>query len=261
LNAAVNVLGSILPSSIQLPDVLPYLLAILSLTLIWKFHDMLVRGGRIQAKDFWERSGVRMFLHATPNDVLACMACRETDGMVFSPAVVTSKEFMPQERPCTNPNGCRCVMVGLYGGWPEAQQVLVQLKAHSGSMRLTDEEFRGLLEGSQHARAGATADRLSLRMLQAMRQEGKDLPAAIEHYRYIVDKAEEERDRAFVISAYLRLSDALERAGQSEEALASIERCLSEHGGKKNEGRGKPTEAQRAMLQKRKARLRLLSVK
>lgn len=247
-------------SSIQLPDILPYLLAILCLTLIWKFHDLQVKAGRIQARAFWELSGVRLFLHATPNDVLACMVCRETTGMVFSPAVVTSKKFTPQERSCINPKGCRCVMVGLYGGWPEAQRVLEQLKAHNGRMHLTDEELRGLLEGSQHASAGATADRLSLRMLQAIRVEGKEPAAAIEHYRCIVEQAKEERDRAFVISAYLRLCDLLERAGQPDEALETIERCLLDYGGKKK-GPAAPTETQRAMLENRKAHLTPLLAK
>jgi len=247
-------------TSIEFPDILPYLLAILCLTLIWKFHDLQVKAGRIQARAFWERSGVRLFLHATPNDVLACMVCRETTGMVFSPDVVTSKKFTPRERPCINPKGCRCVMVGLYGGWPEATRVLEQLKAHNGRMRLTDEELRGLLEGSQHASAGATADRLSLRMLQAIRVEGKEPAAAIEHYRYIVNQAKEERDRAFVISAYLRLCDLLERAGQPDEALEIIERCLLDYGGK-TKGPAAPSETQRAMLQNRKAHLTPLLAK
>ncbi len=247
-------------NKIERPDTLPYLLAILSLALIWKFHDLQVKAGRIQARDFWERSGVRLFLHATPNDVLACMACRETTGMVFSPAVVTSKKFTLQERPCINPNGCRCVTVGLYGGWPEAKRVLEQLKAHNGRMRLTDEELRGLLEASHHAHAGATADLLSLRMLQAIRAEGNEPAAAIEHYRYIVEQATDERDRAFVISAYLRLSDLLERIGQSDEAFEMIERCLRDYGGKKK-GPDAPTETQRGMLEKRKARLTPLLAK
>src|SRR2546426_10261998 len=165
-------------SSIQFPDILPYLLAILCLTLIWKFHDLQVKAGRIQARAFWERSGVRLFLHATPNDVLACMVCRETTGMVFSPAVVTSKKFTPRERRCINPKGCRCVAGGLYGGWPEATRVLEQLKAHNGRMRLTDEELRGLLEGSQHASAGATADRVLLPLLPAQTAESNEAAAA-----------------------------------------------------------------------------------
>jgi len=246
-------------SSIQFPDILPYLLAILCLTLIWKFHDLQVKAGRIQARAFWERSGVRLFLHATPNDVLACMACRETTGMVFSPAVATSKKFTLQETPCTNPNGCRCVTVGLYGGWPEAKRVLEQLKAHNGRMRLPDEELRSLLEGSQDAHAGATADRLSLRMLQAMHAEGKDRAAAIEHYRYIVEQAKEERDHTFVISAYLRLCDLLERAGHPDEALETIERCLRDYDGKK--GPVAPTKTQRVMLENRKAHLTPLLAK
>jgi len=151
-------------------------------------------------------------------------------------------------------------MVGLYGGWPEATRVLEQLKAHNGRMRLTDEELRGLLEGSQHASAGVTADRLSLRMLQAIRVEGKEPAAAIEHYRYIVNQAKEERDRAFVISAYLRLCDLLERAGQPHEALEIIERCLLDYGAKKK-GPAAPTETQRAMLENRKAHLTPLLAK
>jgi hypothetical protein len=233
-------------TSIEFPDILPYLLAILCLTLIWKFHDLQVKAGRILARDFWERSGVRLFLHATPNDVLACMACRETTGMVFSPAVVTSKNFTPQERPCINPNGCRCVMMGFYGGWPEAQRVLEQLKAHNGRMRLTDEELRGLLEGSQHAHAGAIADRLSLRMLQAIRAEGNEA-AAMEHYRYVLDHAEEDRDLALMVPAYLRLSELLEKSGKASEALDLVERCLRDYGEKKK-GPDAPTEAQRTAL-------------
>jgi hypothetical protein len=247
-------------TSIEFPDILPYLLAILALTLIWKFHDMLVKAGRIQARDLWERSGVRLFLHTTPNDKQTCMACRETTGMVFSPAVATSKKFTLQETPCTNPHGCRCVTVGLYGGWPEAKRVLEQLKAHNGKLRLTDEEFSGLLEGSQHAQAGATADRLSLRMLQAIHAEANERATAIEHYRYIVEQAKEERDRTFVISAYLRLCDLLERAGHPDKALETIEHCLRDYGGKKK-GPDAPTETQRAMLAKRKAHLTPLLAK
>jgi hypothetical protein len=255
LSAPFNLIGSI-----QVPDILPYLLAILCLTLIWKFHDLQVKAGRIQARHLWEESGVRLFLHATPNDVLACMACRETTGMVFSPAVASSKKFTPRERPCINPNGCRCVMVGLYGGWPEAKHVLEKLKAHNGRMHLTDEELRGLLEGGQQARAGASADRLSLHMLQAIRAEGKEPAAAIEHYRCIVEQAMEERDLAFVISAYLRLSDLLERVGQPADALEIVDRCLRVYGGKKK-GPDAPTETQRAMLEKRKAHLKRLAAK
>src|SRR5437867_11181215 len=84
-------------------------------------------------------------------------------------------------------------------------------------------------------------------MLQAIRVEGKEPAAAIEHYRYIVNQAKEERDRAFVISAYLRLCDLLERAGQPDEALEIIERCLLDYGGLKK-GPLAPALTHRPML-------------
>ncbi|HEV8539772.1 MAG TPA: hypothetical protein VGQ60_01295 [Nitrospiraceae bacterium] len=247
-------------SSIELPDILPYLFAILCLTLIWKFHDLQVKAGRIQARDFWERSGVRFFLRITPNDALACSACRETTSMVFFPAVVTSNRFSPQERPCINLDGCRCLMIGLYGDWPEAKRVLEQLKLHGGRVRLADAEVKSLIETSTQARAGASADRISLRLVHAMRAEGNDRPTAIDHYRYIVDHAKEERDRHFVVPSFLRLSELYARTGQPDEALTVVERCLQEYGGKKK-GPNALTETQRAMLEKRRAALMALAKK
>ena len=245
---------------IQLPEIFPYLLAILALTLIWKFHDSQVKTGRIQARAIWERSGVRFFLRITPNDALACTACRETTSMVFSPAVVASQKFSPQEKPCINLDGCRCLMVGLYGGWPEAKRVLKQLKLHIGSVRLADTEVKSLIENSTQTRVGVLADRISLRLVHAMWAEGNDRPTAIEHYRYIVDHAKEERDRHFVVPSFLRLSELLARTGQPDEALTVVERCLQEYGGKKRDPDAL-TETQRAMLEKRRAALMALAKK
>lgn len=239
---------------IELPDTYPYLLGILGLALIWKFHDMQVKAGRIKAKDFWEQSGVRLFLRATPADAQACLACRETTSCVFLPSLVTSKKFTPQEKPCTNPAGCRCVMVGFFGGWPEARQVLAKLKPQGGKLRLSDEELNSFIETAKSARAGASADRMSLRMLNAMRAEGSNTETAIEHYRYVVDRAEEDRDLSFMVPAYLRLSELLERAGRAAESLQMVERCLKDYGEKKK-GPGAPTEAQRAALKTRQSLL------
>ncbi len=241
-------------NQLDLPDTYPYLMAVLGLVLIWKFHDMQVKAGRIKAKDIFERSGVRMFLRATPNDAQACLACKETLNFVFTPGEVASKKFSPQEKPCTNPAGCRCVTVGLYGGWAEAGRALQQLKKEGGRIRLSDGELKSLVEGAKDARAGATADRISIRMLQAMRDAGSNPEAATEHFRYIVDRAEEDRDLPFIVPSFLRLSEVLERARQLEEALAVIERCLKDYGEKKK-GPDAPTEAQRALLLNRKAYL------
>ena len=237
-------------SRIDLPDSYPYLLGVLGLFLIWKFHDMQVKAGRIQAKDFWERSGVRLFLRATPADAHACLACRETTRMVFLPSLVTAKKFTPQEQPCMNPAGCRCLMVGFFGGWSEARELLAQLKQQGGQLRLSDEELQSFLETAKTARAGASADRMSLRMLNAMQAEGKNPETAIEHYRYVLDHAEEDRDLSFMVPACLRLSELLEQGGRAEESLQLVERCLRDYGEKKK-GPGAPTEVQRAALKTR----------
>ena len=240
--------------TLDLPEKFPYLLAVLGLILIWKFHDMQVKAGRIKAKDFWERSGVRLFLRATPNDAQACLACREATNVVFLPGVVTSKKFKPQEKPCTNPAGCRCLMVGLYGGWEAAGRALQQLKKEGGRIRLSDGELKSLVESAKEARAGASADRISIHMLQAMRDEGSNPEAAMEHYRYVVDRAEEDRDLPFVVPSFLRLSELLERTRHLEEALDMVERCLKDYGEKKK-GPDAPTDAQRALLSNRKTYL------
>ena len=239
---------------VELPEYWPYMLGVLGLFLIWKFHDMQVKAGRIQARDFWERSGVRMFLYATPADAQACSACRETARMVFLPSVVTAKGFMPQEQPCMNPAGCRCLQMGFFGGWPEAREVLARLKEQGGRLRLSGEELQSFLETAKNARAGASADRMSLRMLNAMQVEGSNPEAAIEHYRYVLDHAEEDRDLAFMVPACLRLSELLEKSGRVEESLPLIERCLQDYGEKKK-GPGAPTEVQRVALKTRQSLL------
>lgn len=238
-------------NDIQLPDTYPYLFALLGLTLIWKFHDMQVKAGRIKAKDFWERSGVRFFLRVTPGDTQACMACKETANIVFLPSLVTSKKFNPQDKPCTNPAGCRCVMVGLYGGWAQALSALALAKKSGGKGRLNDAELKALIEKSADARAGASADRISLRMLNALRAEGSQTETAVEHYRYILSHAEEDRDLALMVPVYLRLSELLEKSGKASEALDLVEQCLKDYGEKKK-GPDAPTEAQRAALNTRR---------
>lgn len=238
-------------SQIQLPDTYPYLMAILGLTVIWKFHDMQVKAGRIKAKDFWETSGVRMFLRATPGDVQACLACKETTNFVFLPGLVASKKFTPQDKPCTNPSGCRCVMVGLYGGWAQAVSALAAAKKNGGKTRLSDAELKTLLDKSSEGRAGASADRISLRMLNALRAEGSQTETAIEHYRYILSHAEEDRDLALMVPTYLRLSELLEKSGKASEALDLLEQCLRDYGEKKK-GPDAPTDAQRAAMNTRK---------
>jgi hypothetical protein len=242
---------------ITIPDVVPYLFAILGLLLVWQLHEIQVRAGRIAAVDFWERSGIRMFIHVTPNDAIACQGCREASGKVFPPETVASKGFQAQNSPCTNPGGCRCQLVGLYGGWPEAVQVQTRLKEGTEPIRLSDEELSRMLDGARERTAGASADRISIHMLRAMRAESTDPAAAVDHYRYVLDHAREARDLAFVAPAYLRVSELLERMDRPAEALVAVEKFFKAWAEKKLGPTG-PTEANREMMASRKTRLETL---
>ncbi len=63
-----------------------------------------------------------------------------------------------------------------------------------------------------------------------------------------------DHDLHFVVPAFLRMGELLERAGRTEEALSMVERCLQDYGDKK-EGPDAPTEAQRAALKTRQSLL------
>jgi hypothetical protein len=145
-------------------------------------------------------------------------------------------------------------MVGLYGGWAQALSALAAAKKNGGKTRLNDAELKALLDKSSDARAGASADRISLRMLNALRAEGSQAETAIEHYRYILSHAEEDRDLALMVPTYLRLSELLEKSGKASEALDLVEQCLRDYGEKKK-GPDAPTDAQRAALNTRKSLL------
>lgn len=215
--------------SLSIPDFLPYVLAILALLLLWEMHDIQVRAGRIKAVDFWDRSGIRLFIHATPTDINACPGCRETNGLVFLPSFVAKEKITAAVDACTNPSGCRCTLVGLYGGWPEAAAVLDRLKDMGGSLRLTEEELDALFKGRWQRAPGASADRVSVRLLQALRDEDRDPEASIFGYRFVIDHAQGERDLSFLVPSYFRLTDLLERLGRQEDALPIVERFLKRY--------------------------------
>jgi hypothetical protein len=239
---------------LTLPEAMPYLLAILGLLLLWLLYKSQILAGRVKAADPRDRSGVRLFLHVTPADTHVCPACRVAKGMAFLPNVIASKQFRPMDRTCTNPAGCRCLLVGLYGAWPEAERVRAQLGKYKGRIKLSNEEFDGLVDGSQGRRAGIVADQVSVAILEALRAEGSNPDLAIERYRFAVDNAKRERDLGFIVPAYLRLTDLLEQRGHLADALDAVERFSIACGNMK-EGADLPTEAQLALMSLRKTRL------
>ena len=222
-----------IPFTIVVPDYFNHILAVLGLLLLWKLHQIQVKTGRIEAVDFWARSGIRMFIHVTPGDLKACPSCQEANGMVFSPARVGKKKFSPLGQPCTNPQGCRCLLVGLYGGWPDAQRLLLRLNGKPKSVQLSDEELKKLLGGSWERYSGAAGDRIPVHLLEAMRLESKDPEAAIFRYRFVEENARRDRDFPFVVHSFMRRSELLESVGRAQDALASVEQFLKIYDGKR----------------------------
>jgi hypothetical protein len=241
-------------ATITIPDIVPYLLAILGLLMVWQLHDIQVRAGRIKAVDIWSQSGIRLFLHITPDDPHACPTCRTASGTALLPAVVAAKKFKPTAKSCTNPAGCRCLLIGLYGGWPEAERLRAELGNNGGQVRLSPERLERLLDGAQARRSGVAADQISIALLEAIRAERSDPDRAIDRYRLVVSQAQKERDRAFVTSSYLRLIDLLEQRGQYADALSTVNQFLkvSNAGSRTKYG---PTDAQLDLMSLRRTRL------
>ncbi len=245
-------------SDVSFPDLLPYFLALLGLLLAWEVHSIAVRAGRVKAVDFWNRSGIRMFLRLTPDDASTCAVCREMSGEVLLPTVVASNGFKRSADGCKNPAGCRCQLVGLYGAWPVAQTLRLRMSRGNGRQKLTADQVDKLVTSAKTGVKGATVvDRVSLSFVEALRAETNNAELAIEKYQFVLAQAVELRDLEFVIPTYLRLSDLLERENRRPEALKVVQHFLHTYGEgkKKQRGRPWPTELQLETMSLRKTRL------
>jgi len=240
--------------TITIPEVVPYLLAILALLFVWQVYAIQVRAGRVQAVDVFNRSRIRLFIHVTPDDSLACPVCREGNGMAFLPQVVAAQRFRPLTKTCANPAGCRCLLVGLYGAWPEAARVQAEMHKKSGRTQLSKQDVINLVQGAQARQTTANEDQVSLAIIEAMRNEEIKPEVAIAHYTFVVDQATKDRDLALVVPAYIRMTDLLERTGRREEELGTVERFFKAYGNKR-EGPHVPTEDQFSFMSLRRTRL------
>ena len=248
-----------LPLPFGLSEVFPDLLAILGLLMTWELHDLEVRAGRIRPRGLRTTrrpSAIRMVINATPSDSRTCPVCRRANGRVFFPATVAKKKFRRLASPCTNPGGCRCLMVGLVGDWPAAEQVLRRLSENRGMLLLSSDEMEHLLTERPEGSDSALVDRISVYMLQAMRAQKENPNFAICRYRFIVRYARDKRDLPFVVPAYLCLSELLEQSERPTEALEVVNEFLSAHG--KMRGPSSPTQAQLIVMISRKNRLQAL---
>lgn len=239
-----------------IPDFTPYLLGILGLLLVWQFYKLQVLAGRIQAVDFWDRSGTRMFFHSTVQDEHACAACQDANGQIFLPSLATKKNFTTLREPCANASGCRCLVIGIYGAWREAQRLVDYLRKRSkqAPLKLTDKVIQELLAGDWEKTISSGADRIAIHMLEAMRMEGSDPEAALFRYKFVISQASSARDLYLVVPAYLRQVELLGKLKRKEEALEVIEGFEKRYEGKKPIPPF-PTEAQRGTISLHKSRL------
>ncbi len=245
-----------MPGEFVIPDFTPYLFGILGLLLVWQYYKLQVLSGRIQAVDFWDRSGTRIFIHSTVQDEQACGPCQEANGHVFLPSLSTKKNFTTLQEPCANASGCRCLVIGIYGAWREAQRLVDYLRKRSKKvpLKLTDKVIRELLSGDWEKTISAGADRIAIHMLEAMRMEESDSEAAIFRYKFVVTQATSARDLYLVVPAYIRLVELLAKLNRQEDALEVIQGFEKRYEGKKPIPPF-PTEAQKGAMSIHKSRL------
>ena len=245
-------------SDISLPEVIPYLVAVLGLLVVWEVHQIAVRAGRIKAVNFWNRSGIRMFLLLTPTDQSTCAVCRDVAGSAFSPTYLAGKGFKHPRHDCKDPVGCRCQLIGFYGAWPVAATVRLRLRQKNGVHRLSDEQVDRFIASAKDGTKGATMiDHISICLVEALRSEQDNPELAIERYLYVLTQAADARDQEFVIPSYLRLTELLERQGRRADALKLIDRFFKVYGDAKKAKKGRPwpSDSQLETMSLRKTRL------
>ncbi len=243
-------------SRLIIPEVTVPLIAILGLLVVWQCHHAQVLAGRIYAVDFWDVTGVRMFIHVTTGDGQACHSCQQAHGTVFLPSLMTQKNFSTLTHPCSSESGCRCLILGLYGGWPEANRLihLLRMQSRRKPYRLSHHEVLELFDGPWHRSVLATGDRLTIHMAQALFDEHEDFESSVVLYRTIIDQAKGARDLRLFVPAYVRLAQLLEQRGRAEEALTVVQR-FEKRFPQKRRAFYYPSDGQRAVMATQKFRL------
>jgi hypothetical protein len=233
-----------------------YLAAIVVLLGLWLFHQIQVRSGRIQAIDLFDRSVVRLYLYVLPEDRACCPVCAQAHGSVFLPSSARRVGFSALDGLCTGTVPCQGVLIGLYGGWVEARQVVSRMPQSSKQrpVRLSSEELYGLAKGAWNKSISADTDRIAMQLLAGWCFAKTDQVAAVEGLRYVVDRAKEPRHLAYIVPASLRLMELLLKAGQEDEARLAIEQFEARFPPERPDVDG-PTFAQRKVLQEMKSRL------
>jgi hypothetical protein len=233
-----------------------YLLGILALLGVWRFHQIQVRSGRIQAIDLFDRSVVRFYLYVLPENRTSCSVCAQAQGRVFLPSAVDKIGFSPLGGPCSGTLSCQGVLVGLYGGWVEARQLVSRLQQSSkkNPVRLSPDELSALVRGAWSQSISADTDRISMHLLEGWCLGKADEAAAIEGLRYVVDRGKEPRHLSYIVPASLRLMELLLKAGREDEVRLAIEQLELRFPSDRHDADA-PSFTQRKVLQEVKSRL------
>src|SRR5215467_1128332 len=233
-----------------------YALAIVALLGLWLFHQVQVRSGRIQAIDLFDRSVVRFYIYVVPEDSPVCEVCGQAQVRVFLSSLVGKKGFSPLEEKCKGTTPCQGYLIGLYGGWLEAREVVARLQQISKKtvMRLSSEELSAMAKGEWNKSVSADTDRINMHMLEGLCFEKGNMNLASTGYRYVIERAKEDRHRSLIVPASLRLIGLLVRAGSEDEARQAIQ--LFEKRFPPNQSDpAAPTTLQRKNLEEMKSRL------
>src|SRR5262245_20661385 len=244
-------------TSIVLPDFLPYLLAIFGLLVLWLYHQLQVMRGRILVIDIFDRSGIRMYVYAVADDLHACEVCRLAHGMVFPPSEVMKSQFSPIKRMCKSPPRCIGFLVGLYGAWPEANQIVLRLRLSRKreSIHLSEDELREMVLGPWEQSLSANTDRFGIYVLEAVLGDSTNPCPAMEKYRDTLEYAKEVRHLPLIVPAYFRLVELLTLQGQTADALFFIEQFEKRYKGKAS-GPYAPTAKELGLMALKKSHLK-----
>jgi hypothetical protein len=230
--------------------------AIVGLLTVWLYYRSQIRRGRIQAIDFWDRSGIRMFLLLTPNDRHACFTCHTASGTAILARDLARKKRGAGALPsCTNACGCRCQYIGLYGGWLEAQELYLRLLKKGAGVQLTKAELHALLQGEWQRFTRAADDRLAVYMLKAMVDGADNVESACSAYQYVIIQAEKRQGVTYVVPAYLYKTELLIQHRQRSEARAFVGTFWEAYNTGGLQGTQAPTAAQLAAMKEYQARL------
>lgn len=233
-----------------------YLAAVLGLLGLWLFHQIQVRAGRIQAVDLFDRSLVRMYVYMVPDDSPICEVCARAHGHMFLSSWAHRKGFSPLEEKCRGAVPCPGFLIGLYGGWQEARDIVAQLQQRSkkAAPLLSHDELCKLVKGQWKRSVSADTDRVNVHLLEALCFEKSDMDTAISGYRFVIDHAKEERHLPFIVPAYLRLIATLLRWGCDEEAGRAIEQFEHRFSASQDDAFA-PSAGQRKVLEELKSLL------